>query len=152
MTTTLQDAYPSFRINIWQCPLKRVLLAWNCWSNSTCLSNHWDIIKFLPLGVVAFLIHLLTSSRLCQKRIQKHLGLFFINLGVGWDVVSQNTFNIHLSLYEQEWAHLIYWMTMCFYFLQTVYTWTFPFRASDLFSLSGFKIIMGIWLGLSYNL
>lgn len=130
-------------INIWQCPLKRDLLTWNCWSNSTCLSNHWDIIKFPPLGAVAFLIHLLTSSRLCQKRMLWNIRGFFVFFfkfgGGGWDVVSQNTFNLHLSLYEQEWAHLMYWMTMCFYFLQTVYTSEHFPLGPVIFFLSGFK-------------
>lgn len=141
MTNNLARCISIFScINIWQCPLKRVLLAWNCWSNSTCLSNHWDIIKFPPLGVVAFLIHLLTSSRLCQKRMLWNIWVYFLLIwGWGWDVVSQNTFNIHLSLYEQEWAHLIYWMTMCFYFLQTVYTSEHFPLGPVIFFLSGFK-------------
>lgn len=33
----------------WQCTPERDLLAWNCWSKSTCLYNLWDIVKFSSL-------------------------------------------------------------------------------------------------------
>lgn len=105
MTKNLSRCISIFScINIWQCPLKRGhslewvhLLTWNCWSNSTCLSNHWDIIKFPPLGVVPFLIHLLTSSQLCQKRMLWNM-LSFINLGVGVEMWYLKTLLIYNSL------------------------------------------------------
>lgn len=105
MTNNLSRCISIFLcINIWQCPLKRGhslewvhLLTWNRWSNSTYLSNHWDIIKFPPLGVVPFLIHLLTSSQLCQKRMLWNMWSF-INLGVRVEMWYLKTLLIYNSL------------------------------------------------------